>query len=64
MAYLCALMWIDSSRLRDWGTQIMVQSDCLGVASENAVMFDDQTLFALQVAYFEEGKPAWYEVDA
>lgn len=45
------------------GTQIMVQSDELGVASVNAMTFDDQTQFAPEVAYFSESAPHWYEVD-
>jgi hypothetical protein len=45
------------------GTQIMVQSDALGVASVNAMTFDDQTQFAPQVAYFSESAPHWCEVD-
>ena len=45
------------------GTQIMVQSDELGVASVNAMTFDDQTQFAPDVAYFSESAPHWCQVD-
>jgi hypothetical protein len=45
------------------GTQIMVQSDELGVASVNAMTFDDATQFTPQIAYFGASAPRWCEVD-
>jgi hypothetical protein len=45
------------------GTQIMVQSDELGVASVNAMTFDDASQFAPQIAYFGSSAPRWCEVD-
>lgn len=45
------------------GTQIMVQSDALGVASVNAMTFDDATQFSPQIAYFGGSAPHWCEVD-
>ena len=46
------------------GTQIMVQSDELGVASVNAMTFDDAAQFTPQIAYFVGSAPRWCEVDA
>ena len=46
------------------GTQIMVQSDALGVASVNAMTFDDPTKFSPEIAYFGGSAPRWCEVDA
>ena len=45
------------------GTQIMVQSDELGVASVNAMTFDDAKQFKPQIAYFSGSAPPWCEVD-
>jgi hypothetical protein len=41
----------------------MVQSDELGVASVNAMTFDDASQFAPQIAYFGSSAPRWCEVD-
>jgi hypothetical protein len=46
------------------GTQIMVQSDTLGVASVNAMTFDDPAQFAPEIAYFSDSAPRWCNVDA
>ena len=45
------------------GTQIMVQSDELGVASVNAMTSDDATQDTPQIAYFGNSAPRWCEVD-
>ena len=45
------------------GTQIMVQSDVLGVASVNAMTFDNPEQFAPDIAYFSASAPRWCEVD-
>ena len=45
------------------GTQIMVQSDELGVASVTAMTFDDAKQFKPQIAYFSGSAPPWCEVD-
>ena len=45
------------------GTQIMVQSDALGVASVNAMTFDDSSAFKPEIAYFGDSAPKWCEVD-
>ena len=45
------------------GTQIMVQSDELGVASVNALTFADAMQFPPQIAYFGASAPRWCEVD-
>ena len=45
------------------GTQIMVQSDALGVASVNAMTFDDPSAFRPEIAYFGDSAPKWCEVD-
>ena len=45
------------------GTQIMVHSDALGVASINAMTFDDPTVFEPQVAYFGDSAPKWCEIN-
>ena len=45
------------------GTQIMVQSHEFGVASVNAMTFDDGTQFTPQIAYFAGSAPRWCEVD-
>ena len=45
------------------GTQIMVQSDELGVTSVNAMTFDDATQFTPQISYFGGSAPRWCEVD-
>jgi hypothetical protein len=41
----------------------MVQSDELGVASVNAMTFDNATQFTPQIAYFGGSAPRWCEVD-
>jgi len=45
------------------GTQIMVRSGQLGVASVNAMTFDDATQFKPQVAYFGGSAPRWCQMD-
>ena len=40
-----------------------VCSDELGVASVNAMTFDDATQFTPQIAYFGGSAPRWCEVD-
>jgi predicted RNA-binding protein with PUA-like domain len=41
----------------------MVQSDALGVASVNAMTFDDHSQFEPKIAYFSASAPRWSEVD-
>jgi hypothetical protein len=41
----------------------MVRSDELGVASVNAMTFDDATQFKPQVAYFGGSAPRWCQMD-
>jgi hypothetical protein len=45
------------------GTQIMVQSDALGVASVNAMTLDEADRFIPRLNYFSDSAPGWCQVD-
>ena len=45
------------------GTQIVVQSDALEVASVNAMTFDDSSAFNPEIAYFTSSAPTWCDID-
>ena len=45
------------------GTQIMVQPDALGVASVNAMTFEDPSAFHREIAYFSDIAPKWCELN-
>ncbi|MEL0008186.1 MAG: GFA family protein, partial [Luminiphilus sp.] len=45
------------------GTQIMVQSDALGVASVNAMTLDEAGRFIPRLNYFSDSAPGWCQVD-
>ena len=45
------------------GTRIMVQPDAVGVASVNAMTFDDPSAFNPEIAYFTDSAPKWCEIN-
>ena len=42
----------------------MVQSDAPGVASVNAMTFEDPSAFHREIAYFSDSAPMWCELNA
>ena len=44
------------------GTQIMAQSDALGVASVNAMTFEDPSAFHREIAFFSDSALKWCEL--